>query len=130
MSRRSVIMFMLDLLAVWYDIVRYLSIIFTVYVDPLNYAQKQHPGGLTVIACDERYNRAVNWFYRNYPTPDIGDWDEFCAEFKLPRYPEHLLMAGGKIAFVAISATSVAINDKVIELGPETLLPKKILKTA
>lgn len=79
--------------------VNIISILFTVKTDIFNksnniilFKTRNTYIGFTVLESTSEYNRrAIAWFYRNYDSPNIKEWNLFKTKFKLESIPFHRL---------------------------------------
>jgi len=92
----------------WWAAYRYVTSIFTVFIDPLDISLRAIPlngskrrlgkhTAFSLQAGDERLRRIAAWFYRWHREPSVGDWEHCCSYFGLADPPRHLLdLQGGE----------------------------------
>lgn len=124
------------------------SIWFTVRVDPLDkshdiirFKNKNNYLGFTIVdSTNEKSRRAIAWFYRNYDSPNINEWNKFLNMFNITKIPEHKLIFWDKNEritdfFVTVfeitnSHIKYSYNDNepiTIPIESGTLLPDKYI---
>jgi len=129
------------------EVSKWISILFTVKTDPRNisnslikFRNRNDLLGFTVIkSIDEYHRRAIAWFYRNYDSPNINEWNSFLQKFKFDKVPYHKLQMWEKdgspsrntVTILALTTAYIqyAVNDNIIEIPIESgiLLPNNYI---
>jgi len=139
--------FICFILSLYKKILFYLSIIFTIWIDPLKYSDRKiitsKNNKFSIRTPYNKTTRMVSWFYRNYEIPDYNDWVEFVMLFNLQYIPVHtIIYYNDKSSFYI----TIRIEKKYINLNIHFrnnniikdvsyssingLLPDTIIKTA
>jgi hypothetical protein len=88
--------FICFILSLYKKILFYLSIIFTIWIDPLKYSDRKiitsKNNKFSIRTPYNKTTRMVSWFYRNYEIPDYNDWIEFVMLFNLQDIPVHTII--------------------------------------
>jgi len=129
------------------EITKWFSVLFTVKIDPRNisnslikFRNKNDLLGFTVVeSIDEYHRRAIAWFYRNYDSPNINEWNIFLQKFKFDKVPYHKLQMWEKdgspssytVTILALTKSYIqySVNNEIIDLpiGSGVLLPNNYI---